>query len=100
MSHALQVYLEDPDYRALERWAEERGWTLSQTVRVALRALTRTSRPPSEDPLLSASGMVDGLPPDLSERFDHELGLTFVAEPPIRYGTAPAKKRRTRKRVR
>jgi hypothetical protein len=84
MTHPLQVYLDDADFRALEAWAEARGWTLSQAVRAALKALTRPAQ--AEDPLLAASGMVDGLPSYLSERFDENLNLTFVAEPPIRYG--------------
>jgi hypothetical protein len=96
MSHALQVYLEDADFRALEAWAQERGWSLSQVVRVALRALTR---PRTGDPLLDASGMIEGLPPDLSERFDEYLGLTYTAEAPARYGQA-TRKRRARKSVR
>lgn len=101
MARALQVYLEDADFRALERWADERGWSLSQAVRVALKVLTGPSPSVEQDPLLSASGMVEGLPRDLSERLDHYLGLTFVAEPSIRYDAAHApKKRRSRKRVR
>lgn len=99
MSHALQVYLEDPEFEALRSWAGERGWTLSQAVRVAVKALTRPRG--EEDPLLAASGMVDGLPADLSERFDHYLGLTFVAEPPGRHGVATKKRgRRASKPVR
>ena len=42
MSRALQVYLEDPEFEALRAWSKERGWTLSQSVRVAVKALTRT----------------------------------------------------------
>lgn len=96
---ALQVYLDDGDFRALEEWAGARGWTLSQAVRVALKALTRAEKPSAEDPLLAGSGMVDGLPPDLSERFDEYLGLTFMAEPAVRYDSSPPRKR-PRKRVR
>jgi hypothetical protein len=89
----LQVYLEESELERLERWSCERGWTKSQAVRAAIRALTS---PPSEDPLLSASGMIadDGLPGDVSERFDHYLAQTFVAEKSPRYG------RRTRRRIR
>ena len=86
MSHPVQVYLDDADFRALEVWAQARGWSLSQAVRVALKALTRP--PKDEDPLLAASGMVDGLPSDLSQRFDECLNLSFAAEPPIRYAHA------------
>ena len=92
MSRALQVYLEDPEFEALRAWSKERGWTLSQSVRVAVKALTRTRE--EQDPLLAASGMVSGLPADLSERFDEHLALTFVAEPPNRYGSDPPKRRR------
>ncbi len=78
MSRPLQVYLDDDDLDRLEEWARARGWTKSQTIRAAVRALVRTDE--AEDPLLAASGMIDGLPPDLGERFDEYLGATFVAE--------------------
>ena len=78
MSRPLQVYLEDAELERLESWARRRGWTKSQAVRVAVRALTRA---PEDDPLLAASGMVDGLPPDLSQHLDRYLRETFVAEP-------------------
>jgi hypothetical protein len=95
MAHALQVYLDDGDYRALKTWAAQRGWTMSQAVRIALRALTRSE---DQDPLLSGSGMVEGLPADLSERFDRYLGLTYLAEAPAPYGKT--RRQRTRKSVR
>jgi hypothetical protein len=99
MSRALQVYLDDPEFKALRAWADERGWTLSQAVRVAIKALTRPRE--ETDPLLAASGMISGLPTDLSERIDDYLGLTFVAEPPSRYGTETRKRaRRAGKSVR
>jgi hypothetical protein len=97
MVRALQVYLDDADFRALEAWVKERGWTLSQAVRVALKALTRGKD--GENPLLAASGMVEGLPADLSKHFDEYLALTYVAEPPVRYGHAKQKPR-ARKAVR
>ena len=88
-----------PSSRRSVSWADERGWTLSQAVRVAVKALTRPREEP--DPLLAASGMISGLPADLSERFDDYLGLTFVAEPPSRYGVEPKKRgRRASKPVR
>lgn len=98
MSRALQVYLEDPEFQALRAWAQERGWSLSQAVRVALKALTQ----PREDidPLLASSGMVEGLPADLSQRFDDYLTHTFVAEPVARYGSEPKKRVRRAKPVR
>lgn len=97
MSHPLQVYLDDAEFNSLTAWAKSRGWTMSHAVRVALKALTRPTL--EEDPLLAASGMVEGLPPDMSARFDEYLGLSYVAEPVIAYGqTKP--KRRARKPVR
>jgi hypothetical protein len=83
MTHPLQVYIEDSDRAALEAWARRRGWTKSQAVRVAIRALTRADT--GGDPLLAASGMIDGLPPDLARAFDRYLEETFIAEAPHRY---------------
>ncbi len=88
MTRPLQIYLDDSDFDRLEKWAGERGWTKSQAVRFALRALTRV---PEEDPLLSASGMIDGLPEDVSVNFDHYLLETYVSEKTPRY-------RKTRRR--
>lgn len=94
MPKPLQVYLDDDDLMRLEAFAREHGWTKSQTVRAAIRALTRR---PAEDPLLELSGDVDGLPADLSENFDRYVNETFVAEPSPRYR---ASRRRSRKAVR
>ncbi|HAM59108.1 MAG TPA: hypothetical protein DCQ64_28325 [Candidatus Rokubacteria bacterium] len=77
MARPLQIYLDEADLERLERWARARGWTKSQAVRVAVRALTR---PRQDEPLLHASGMIDGLPPDVSEQVDRYLEETFVAE--------------------
>ena len=41
MTKPLQVYLEDEDLERLEAFARERGWTKSQAIRTAVRALTR-----------------------------------------------------------
>ena len=82
MTKPLQVYLEDDDLERLEAFARERGWTKSQAVRAAVRALTRR---PASDPLLELSGDIDGLPPDMSREFDRYLNETFVAEPPATY---------------
>ena len=87
-SRPLQVYLDREDLQRLEAWARGRGWGKSQAVRVAIRALTRA---PADDPLLELSGDIDGLPEDLSRRFDRYLTETFVAEPP-----APSRARRRR----
>jgi hypothetical protein len=94
MERPLQVYLDDADLARLDAWSRERGWTKSQAVRIAIRALTRDG---DEDPLFLASGMIDGLPPDCSARFDRYLQETFVAEKPAPYRT---RQRRARKAVR
>ena len=70
MSRPLHVYLDDDEHLRLEQWAREHGWTKSQAVHFALRAAMDR---PAGDPLLDASGMVDGLPADVSERVDHYL---------------------------
>ena len=75
----LQVYIDDVDFQRLDAWSRERGWTKSQAVRAAVRALTR--RVKEEDPLLELSGTIlDRLPRDASEKFDYYLQHTFVAE--------------------
>ncbi|MBI5627803.1 MAG: hypothetical protein HY953_02705 [Candidatus Rokubacteria bacterium] len=96
-THALQVYLDREDFNALRDWARARGWTLSHAVRVALKAVTRP--PPPQDPLLAASGMIEGLPRDLSAYSDEYLNLSFVAEPAGRH-TYDTKKRRPKKTAR
>ena len=82
MSKPLQVYLDEEDLDRLAAFARERGWTKSQAVRAAVRALTRR---PASDPVLALSGDIDGLPPDLSREFDRHFNETFVAEPPATY---------------
>jgi hypothetical protein len=82
MTKPLQVYLENDDLERLEAFARERGWTKSQAIRTAIRALTRR---PSSDPVLDLSGDIDALPPDLSREFDRYLNETFVAEPSATY---------------
>lgn len=82
MTKPLQVYLDDDDLERLEAFASERGWTKSQAIRTAIRALTRR---PSTDPVLDLSGDIDALPPDLSRDFDRHLNETFVAEPSATY---------------
>ena len=94
MTRPLQVYLDERDLEQLEVWARSRGWTKSQAIRVAIRALTRR---PADDPLLELSGDIDGLPSDLSEHFDRHLHETFVAEPRASYR---ARRRRSRTPVR
>lgn len=94
MNRPLQIYLDDGDFERLEAFARERGWTKSQAVRAAIRALTRQ---PASDPLLELSGDIDELPPDLSENFDGYLNETFVAEAPAPYR---ARRKRASKAVR
>jgi len=94
MTRPLQVYLDEADAKRLTRWARERKWTKSQAVRAAIRALTRSD---DGEPLLRASGMIDGLPADTSARFDRYLKETFVAEPPAPYRV---QRRRAAKAVR
>jgi hypothetical protein len=94
MRKPLQVYLDTTDLARLESWAQERGWTKSQAIRAAVRALTR---PPADDPILGLIGMLDGLPPDVSENFDRYLNETYVAERAPEY--AP-RRRNQRPRVR
>lgn len=78
MAKPLQVYLDDEDFDRLDAFAASRGWSKSQTVRVAIRALTK---PEEEDPLLALSGIIDGLPSDLAENMDRYLDdPCFVGE--------------------
>jgi hypothetical protein len=94
MSKPLQVYLEERDLKDLEAWAKERGWTKSQAIRTAVRALVR---PDAEDPILGLSGILHGLPPDVSENFNKYFAETFVSERAAPYR---AQRRRPRKTVR
>ena len=90
----MQVYLDEADHARLEQWAAARQVTKSQVVRAAVRAFTR---PRATDPVLQLSGIAEGLPPDASERFDHYLTETHVAERPAPYRrrrpTKPAARR-------
>jgi Ribbon-helix-helix protein, copG family len=79
MTRPVQVYLDEQDLAALEGWSRQRGWNKSQAIRAAVRALTRAR---DTDPLLAARGIIDGLPGDLSARFDHYLEETYVAKRP------------------
>ncbi len=93
MSKPLQVYLDEAELERLEAFSSARGWTKSQTIRAAIRALTRER---GEDPILELSGDIEGLPADFSENFHQHLNETFVAEPS---GTYRAR-RRSRSTVR
>lgn len=93
MKRPLQVYLDEADLARLENWSREHGWTKTQAIRAAVRALTQ---PRDQDPLLSMSGMVHGLPADCSEHFDHYLQETYVAEKSARYRRSRAAPRSRR----
>jgi hypothetical protein len=77
--YPLQVYLDRRSRDQLEAWSKQRGWTNSDAVRAAIRALV-ASESPEEDSLLGASGMIRGLSPDASVAFDRYLAETFIAE--------------------
>ena len=94
MTRPLQVYLDEKDLERLEAWARERGWTKSQAVRAAIRALLKAEE---EDPLLAMSGMIEGMPPDSSENLDRYLVETYVAEKSAPYR---ARRRRAKPSVR
>jgi hypothetical protein len=94
MTRPLQIYVEEKDLARLETWSRRRGWSKSQAVRVAIRALTT---PRERDPLLGASGMIHGLPSDLSADFGRYLEETFVVTTPKKRAT---KRKQTRARVR
>jgi hypothetical protein len=84
LTRPLQVYLDDVEWERLEEWAADHGWTKSQAIRAAIRALTR---PKEEDPILSLSGTIQDLSPDLSDRFSEAIAETFVvAERSPKYG--------------
>lgn len=95
MIKPLQVYLDEDDFRRLETFAHEHGWTKSHAIRTAIRAVTRR---PADDPVLELSGDIDGLPPDLSANVDRYLNETFIAEPPP--PLYRARQRRAKKSVR
>jgi hypothetical protein len=69
--------MNEQEIELLDVWASERGWTKSHAVRMAIRALIKARE---EDPLLKSSGMIEGLPDDLSIRIDDYLKETFIAE--------------------
>jgi hypothetical protein len=73
----VQVYLDDHVARQLDTFARQRGWTKSETIRVAVSALTSQQQ---DDPLLKLSGMVRNLPEDLSSHVDRYLAETFDAQ--------------------
>jgi len=94
MKRPLQVYLDETELRRLDTWARARGWTKSEAVRAALGALMRD---PEGDPVMALSGSVQGLPRDLSERFDAALTETFVAESAPAYGRRQRRSRAVRR---
>lgn len=92
MARPLQVYVDEGELKRLEAWSRKRGWTKSQTVRAALRALTASAE---DDPLLAAAGLIAGLPSNLSANFNRRLEETFVAAPQTK-----VKRRRTKRGLR
>ena len=95
MTRPLQVYLEEEELERLQVWSRARGWTKSQAIRAAVRAMTREAK---TDPLLGASGMIHGLPADLSTNFDRYLEDTFVVTAsPSRSRTKNAARARLRR---
>lgn len=52
--------------------------TKSQTIRAAIRALTRR---PGDDPVLELSGDIEGLPADVSENFEQYLSGSSAWRP-------------------
>ena len=58
MRRAIKVYLTPNELRGLRRWAEARGRSVSESLRLVARSMTGL-----DDPLLAASGMIDGLTP-------------------------------------
>ncbi|HKY37174.1 MAG TPA: CopG family transcriptional regulator [Polyangiaceae bacterium] len=75
----LQVYLDEGELGRLDALAKSYGWTKSEAVRVAIRALTRPLAP---DSILKLSGMVRGLPAGLASEVSRYLGETFDAKTP------------------
>jgi hypothetical protein len=69
----LQVLVPEDELERLEKWSRRRGWSKSQTIRFAIRALT------GDKGIMSASGMIEGLPPDLSENVDSYLAEAHAA---------------------
>jgi hypothetical protein len=92
MKKPLQIYVEQADLERLDAWSRARGWTKADAIRAAIRALTRS---PDEDPLLSASALLHGLPGDVSMQFDRYLEDTFRAKTQRR-----PRQRRTQKPLR
>lgn len=88
MKRPLQVYLDDAELQRLGTWARARGWTMSEAVRAAVGALVRDR---DADDVMGLSGMVQGLPRDLSEHIDAALTESFVAEGAPRYGRRPGR---------
>jgi hypothetical protein len=84
----LQVLVAKDELDRLERWSKGRGWTKSQTIRFAIRALT------NDEGIMSASGLIEGLPEDLSRHLDAYLAEAHVASAPPRRRGARAKRLR------
>jgi hypothetical protein len=85
----LQVLVAEDELERLERWSKGRGWTKSQTIRFAIRALT------NDKGIMSASGLIEGLPEDMSQNIDAYLADAHVSNaPPRRRGVRAKRLRR------
>jgi hypothetical protein len=72
MTKLVHIYLEDAGFRTAGKMGR----------RARLEQIPGSpSRAPEGDPLLSASGMIDSLPEDLSEHFDRYLQETAPINP-------------------
>jgi len=74
----LHVMVDEVELRRLERFSRQRGWTKSRTIRLAIRAMT------NDGGIMASSGIIDGLPRDLSARMDDYLAEASAAKPKSR----------------
>ena len=81
MKKPLQVFVEEEDLDRLDEWTRARGWTKADAIRAAIRSLTQSTH---DDPLLSASGMIQGLPRDCSTQLERYLEESFRAKTLVR----------------
>lgn len=73
----LQVYLRPHQLDVLRYLAKRREVSLAHLVREGVDHVI-ASVPADEDPLLDIIGMIDGAPPDLSERHDDYLAEIYA----------------------
>jgi hypothetical protein len=75
----LRVQLREDQLLALRALADRRGTSLSAIVREAIDRFISVEST-SDDPLLDIIGLVDGGPPDASERHDDYLAEIYADE--------------------